>query len=502
MSTAPTHALLEVRGISKRFPGVQALADVSLTLGAGEVLAVIGENGAGKSTLMKILAGVLRPDAGEIFLDGQVVALTSPREAADAGIALIHQELDLAENLDAGSNVFLGREPVRGGRIDRAAIARRAGELLASIGAGFEHHAPTALLSVGQRQQVEIAKALAVDARILIMDEPTSSLSVRETADLLRIVRELRSRGVSVIYISHRLGEVRELADRVLVLRDGRHAGELHQGQIEHDAMVRMMVGRDVRLEPGGRSDLGREPLLEVRGLVTALHPGVAVDLHVMAGEMVGIAGLVGAGRTELLRALFGVDAVLAGEVYLNGRPLAQGPVAAIEAGVGLVPEDRKRQGLFLDWPVAPNVTAASLARVARHGVVQRAAEARLGEEMVKSLGIAVASPGQAAGLLSGGNQQKVVLAKWLATQPRLLLMDEPTRGIDVGARQEIYALMERLVESGVAVLFASSEMEEVLILPYRLLVMHEGCIEGELSRAERSEERVMQLATGGEVAR
>ncbi len=498
MSTDPPHILLEVRGVSKCFPGVQALTEVSLTLERGEVLAVIGENGAGKSTLMKILAGVQRPDAGQVLLDGQAVSLTTPRAAADAGIALIHQELNLSENLDAGANVFLGREPVRGGRIDRAAIARRAGKLLTSIGAGFDHDAPTAALSIGQRQQVEIAKALALDARILIMDEPTSSLSVRETRELFRIVCELRSRGVSVIYISHRLGEVREIADRVLVLRDGRNVGELARGQIEHDTMVRMMVGRDVRLERGGRTDLGREPLLEVRGLVTALHPDVHVDLDVKAGEMVGIAGLVGAGRTELLNAIFGVDTRVAGEVLLAGRPLAPNPAAAIEAGVGLVPEDRKHQGLFLDWAVAPNVTVASLRRVARRGVVDRVAEARLGDEMIQSLGIQVSRQGQAAGVLSGGNQQKVVLAKWLATEPRLLLMDEPTRGIDVGARQEIYALMERLVESGVAVLFASSEMEEVLILPDRLLVMHDGRIAGELSRAERSEERVMQLATGG----
>jgi ribose transport system ATP-binding protein len=490
-------ALLEVRGICKTYPGVVALDRVDLTLGRAEVLAVIGENGAGKSTLMKILAGLVLPDGGVVRLDGEVVHLSSVRAAADAGVALIHQELNLADNLDAGANVFLGREPSRWGRLDRATIARRAGELLARIGAGFGPDAPTASLSVGQRQQIEVAKALGLGARVLIMDEPTSSLSAGETRQLFRTVRELRADGVSVIYISHRLGEVAELADRVLVLRDGRNVGELARDEIERDAMVRLMVGRDVRLE--SRISKRREgpPALELRGLRTRAWPTRSVDLRVYPGEVLGLAGLVGAGRSELLQAVFGVEAPIAGQVLTGGQVLEGGPRAAIAAGLGLVPEDRKQRGLLLDWGVPENISLASVERLARGGRLDHGAEQNLAAGLAGELSLKFGS-GQVAGVLSGGNQQKVVLAKWLATKPRVLLLDEPTRGIDVGARQEIYRLLEELAAAGMGILFASSEMEEVLALPDRVLVMHEGRVAGELGRAQLSEQAVMHLATGG----
>ena len=496
--------LLEVRGLCKEFPGVRALRDVELALARGEILALVGENGAGKSTLLKILAGIHPPDAGELRIDGRPVSFSGPRAAADAGVALIHQELCLATNLDAAGNVYLGREPARAGRLDRAAMRRGAGDLLRSIGAGFGPDAATADLSVGQQQLIEIAKALAIDARVVIMDEPTSSLTSREAEELFRVVRELASRGVGIVYVSHRLGEVRALADRVVVLRDGRNAGELAGESIEHDALVRLMVGRDVEVRarrartvaPGAA---GRG--LSVRGLATAAHPSCRIDLEVDAGEIVGLAGLVGAGRTELLRAIFGVERPLAGEVRVAGQRVPPDPRAAIAAGLALVPEDRKGLGLFLDWGVVENVSLAVLSRLGARGRLERAAEAELARGLAERLRLK-AAPGQPVGLLSGGNQQKVVLGKWLASAPRVLLLDEPTRGIDVGARAEIYQALERLAAEGVAILFVSSEMEEVLTLADRVLVLHEGALAGALARDELGEEAVMDLATGGRAGR
>ena len=500
-STEPTESpserpLLEARGVTKRFPGVLALDRVDLSLGPGEVVAVVGENGAGKSTLMKVLAGVETPDEGELLLDGAAVAIGSARRAIDLGIALIHQELCLADNLSVGANIFLGREPTRNGLIDDREIDRAAAAALARIDADF---APTVLvetLAIGQQQSVEIAKALAQDARVLILDEPTSSLSLSETKSLFRVLRDLRAKGVCIVYISHRLGEVKELADRVVVLRDGKNAGELAKHEIEHDAMVRLMVGRDVVMEDVA-STATDDVVLRVDALRTAAHPDSAVSFEVRRGEVIGVSGLVGAGRTELLETLFGITRPVAGEVRLGDERLdLRHPREAIAAGIGLVPEDRKQYGVFLEWTVRENVGIASLDEHARSGFIDDAEEASLAEEMTAALSIKVSGPTQVAGLLSGGNQQKVVLGKWLAIRPRLLLLDEPTRGIDVVARQEIYALMRRLAADGVAILFVSSEMEEVLTLSDRALVMHAGRIAGELSRAELTEEAIMRLAT------
>ncbi len=490
---------LQARGITKRYPGVAALQDVELTVFPGEVLAVVGENGAGKSTLMKILAGVERPDAGTISLNGRPVEIDSVATALRLGIALIHQELNLADNLDVAANIFLGREPHRFGFLDRKRMRAEAQRLLQQLELDVSPDQRVADLSVGRQQMVEIAKALSVRARLLIMDEPTSSLSHREVEALFRFIDRLRRQQVSIIYISHRLAEVERLADRVCVLRDGRNAGELHKGQIDHERMVRLMVGRDLsqfyqRLphQPG-------PPALEVVGLRTTAYPEHAVSFSLRAGEVVGLAGLVGAGRSELLETLFGVRPALAGRVRVAGRPVRIGsPADAIAAGLALVPEDRQQQGLLLDMTVRENLTLVRLPWDARWGFRNGRAERDVATRLVDDLRIKTPSLRQAVRYLSGGNQQKVVLGKWLAVRPRVLLLDEPTRGIDVGAKEEIYRLMERLAQQGVAVLFATSEMEELLGMSDRVLVLHEGRLAGELSREELSEEAVVRLATGG----
>jgi len=492
---------LEVRQVTKQFPGVLALSGVDLTLNAGEVLAVIGENGAGKSTLMKILAGVQPPDTGEILIEGKPVHLNTVEAAQGMGVALIHQELNLADNLNVGANIFLGREPLRMGLIDHGRVARESREFLDSVGLEVDPGTLVKELTVGKQQMVEIAKALSIHARVLIMDEPTSSLSQRETENLFAVIKDLRSRGVSIVYISHRLGEVKELADRVSVLRDGENAGELAREEINHDAMVRLMVGRDLS---AFYQHTPRDPeaaVLEVRGLRTPVHPEHELDFEVRAGEIVGMAGLVGAGRTELLQTLFGVTPAIGGEICIDGEAVnPTSPNEAIAAGIALAPEDRKQQGIILEMAVQENMSLPSLRRDQHHGFLNRQKEAEISDEMISQMRIKTPSAEQAVGFLSGGNQQKVVLGKWLAMEPKVLLLDEPTRGIDVGAKQEIYGLMEQLAKRGVAILFVSSEMEEVLGMSDRALVMHEGRLAGELTRDELSEEAIMQLATGGVV--
>ena len=499
MSDNPTAPLLEVRRISKRFPGVRALHEVNLTLGRGEVLALIGENGAGKSTLMKILAGVQPADSGQILIDGRPVVIDSVHKALGEGVALIHQELNLAGNLDVAANIFLGREPLRLGLIDTASIHREARKYLDKIGLAISPTTIVGNLPIGQQQMVEIAKALSVDARVLIMDEPTSSLSAKETAALFQVVRELRSSGVSVIYISHRLGEVNELADRVTVLRDGENAGELSRDEINHDAMVRRMVGRDVSQFYARQPHEIGGTLLEVDGLVTPTWPQHALSFGVRAGEIVGVAGLVGAGRTEMVRTLFGIDQPLAGTVRVKGRAInLNNSRATIHSGLALVPEDRKQHGLVMEMTVRENTSLAGLRRHAVLGAfLNQAEELSVTQTMVRKLSTKTPSIDQVAQCLSGGNQQKVVLGKWLSLAPQVLLLDEPTRGIDVGAKEEIYRLMEELAEQGIAILFVSSEMEEILGMSDRVLVMHEGRITGELARDDLSEEAIMQLATG-----
>lgn len=544
--TAPV--LLQMTGISKQFPGVKALQHVDLQVRAGECLALVGENGAGKSTLMKILAGILRPDSGRLLLDGRPVLLDSVRTASAHRIALIHQELNLADNLDIAGNICLGREPRRWGILDRRAMRRRAVAAMRQVGLDERPETPLSRLPIGKRQLVEIARALSIEARLLIMDEPTSSLSALETHTLFQVVHTLRRRGVSVIYISHRLSEIHELADRVVVLRDGQNAGELTRDQIEHDRMVRLMVGRELSQfyrrerpvaadspprKPGSyrtqsaastpdsiasesdqvaasldtRSAPNQDtpstsdaPMLLAVGVATGAHPEHELTFHVRGGEIVGLAGLVGAGRTELLRVLFGVDRAAAGRLWIAGQPVELcSPADAIRTGLALAPEDRTRAGLILAMSVAQNVSLPGLAdRGAHLGILNRRHERDLADTTIARLRIRSPDAEQIARNLSGGNQQKVVLGKWLAMQPRVLLLDEPTRGIDVGAKREIYELMEHLAAAGVALLFASNELEEILGLSDRVLVMHEGRLAGELRRDELDEQTIMRLATGG----
>lgn len=491
-------ALLEVKNITKSFPGVRALDGVGLSVDLGQVVAVIGENGAGKSTLMKILAGVQAQDEGDILIDGEPVEIRSVEEGLEHGVALIHQELNLATNLSVGANIFLGREPKRACFIDENTIATEAKRHLDRVGLDVSPTTPTSDLSIGQQQLVEIAKALSTDARLLIMDEPTSSLSQRETERLFEVVKDLRSEGVSIVYISHRLGEVIELADKVVVLRDGQNAGELDRDEITHDRMVSLMVGRELSQFYAHELQEAGEVVLAAKGLRTPVHPGHQVDFEIRAGEIVGLAGLVGAGRTELLETLFGIAPAVGGSISLSGNETKiETPRQAIAGGLALVPEDRKQQGLVIDMAVADNISLASLERDQRAGWLNFAAEREISETMTDRMRIKTPSSRQIVRFLSGGNQQKVVLGKWLAMKPKILLLDEPTRGIDIGAKQEIYALMEELAEQGVAILFVSSEMEEILGMSDRALVMHEGRITGELKRDELSEEAVMQLATG-----
>jgi ribose transport system ATP-binding protein len=498
-----TEPLLEVRKVTKRFPGVVALQDIDLSLQAGEVLAVIGENGAGKSTLMKILAGVQEPDEGSLLVDGQAVQIDSVLKSLSLGIALIHQELNLSDNLDVGANIFLGREPIKNGLISKKQIAEDSAKLLARVGLDVSPGTIVETLPIGQQQLVEIARALSVNARVLIMDEPTSSLSQKETETLFDVVKDLRQQGVSVIYISHRLGEVKELADRVTVMRDGENAGDLSRAEITHDRMVQLMVGREVSQLYSRSPQPPGDTILEVNELVTFANPAHPLSFSVRRGEIVGVSGLVGAGRTEMLQVLFGVERRLSGEVKIAGKSLAlKSPIDAIEAGMVLVPEDRKQQGVVLDMAVRSNIGLAGLNRHKKTlGWLNTGQEAHDSEDMTKRLRIKTPTQEQIVQFLSGGNQQKVVLGKWLSMKPDILLLDEPTRGIDVGAKQEIYTLMEELAAAGMAILFVSSELEEILGMSDRAIVMHEGAITGELSRDELCEESVMQLATGNALA-
>ncbi len=501
MANNAQQPLLEVCGISKRFPGVLALDQVRLRAGKGEIVAVVGENGAGKSTLMKILAGVQPADAGQIKIDGREVKIDSVPKALRQGIALIHQELNLADNLDIGANLFLGREPKRWGLlIDKRRIAAESARYLKQVGLDANPSSIVGGLPIGRQQMVEIAKALSIHARVLIMDEPTSSLSQRETEQLFQVIQDVAGKGVTILYISHRLGEVRKLADRVVVLRDGKNAGELRRNEINHDNMVQLMVGREVSQFYPHKPHHAGEPVLEAKELRTPRHPTKPLSFTLRRGEIVGIAGLVGAGRTELLQTLFGVTPALEGIVRIDGtKRRLQKPTDAIQAGLALVPEDRKQQGLVLEMAVRENLSLAALQRDQKNGFLHTASEREICAKMIRQLRVKTPGEEQTVRLLSGGNQQKVVLGKWLALNPKVLLLDEPTRGVDVGAKAEIYAMMERLAKTGMAILFVSSEMEEILGMSDRTLVMHEGRIAGELPRSALSEENIMRLATGQE---
>lgn len=451
--------------------------------------------------MMKVLAGDLRPDDGEVLVSGSAVRFREPRDAMAAGVVLIHQELSLADNLDVGANILLGREPRKGPFLDRGRARREAQRALEAVGlSDLDPDRSISGLGMGTRQLVEIAKAMSTEARVIVMDEPTSSLTESETDVLLDTIGRLKARGTAVIYISHRLEEVRRVSDRVEVLRDGRHVGSLVGDRITRPAMVRLMVGRDLESSPIRARELvsSDRPRLRLRGLRTARFPREAIDLQVGPGEIVALAGLVGAGRTELLRTIVGVDRAVTGRVDLDGVPLRlRSPADAAAQGMALVPEDRKHDGLLLEESIQDNLTLVALGATSRRFPFRSpTAERRLAETMVQDLGVRPPRREAIAGGLSGGNQQKVALGRWLACDPRVLLLDEPTRGVDVGAKAEIHGILRRLAESGAAILLASSEMEELLTLADRILVMHDGRISGQLRGATATEAAVMDLAT------
>jgi ribose transport system ATP-binding protein len=501
--------ILEMEGVSKRFPGVVALDNVSLSVGAGEIVALIGENGAGKSTLMKILGGAISRDGGTVKINGNAVEIRSPREASALGIEFIHQELSVLDNLDIAANIFLYREPTKAGflkLVDRKRVYRDADALLRKLGLDLSSRTPLAQLSIAQQQLVEIARALGAGARIIIMDEPTSSLMLSETRRLLEIVKDLKSQNVSIIYISHRLHEVEEIADRAVVLRDGKNAGTLQRSEITHERMVRMMVGRDLKefFKVAAAGNVSQATTngggFVVQRLRTIRYPNHTISFSVAPGEVLGIAGLVGAGRSELARAIFGVEEALETQVSLDGKVLRiTEPQDAIRHGIYLVPEDRRLSGLIVDFNVRENISLPNLDSYSSAKLINFARESKAAVEACKAINIKTPTPEMRAANLSGGNQQKVVLAKWLTFRPRVLIFDEPTRGIDVGAKAEIYELIRNLAAKGVSVIVISSEMEEVLGISDRIAVMHEGRLTGILNRAQFSEEAVMRLATGTE---
>ncbi len=492
---------LELRSIAKTYPGVTALDGVSLSLAQGEVLGLIGENGAGKSTMMKVLGGVVAPSAGTILIDGKEHASLTVTEATKAGIAFVHQELNLFENLDVAANVFIGREPGRGGflrLVDERVMHARVKPLLKRLGVEFGPSDMVENLSIAERQMVEIAKALSLDARVIIMDEPTSSLTLTETDRLLEVIADLRQHGVSVIYISHRLAEVKSCCDRAVVLRDGRFVGELAKHEMTHAAMVRLMIGRDLKSIYIPPKSERRPTGLAVTDLVTDAFPDRTVSLSIHFGEILGLAGLIGSGRTSLAQTIFGVQPSLGGTITLDEVPLTTRTARdAIAKGIYLIPEDRKRTGLVLDLPIVENITLADLASVSRATLIAGPREKKMAEEQRRSLNIKAPSVDTPAVTLSGGNQQKVVLGKWLSMRPKAIIFDEPTRGIDVGAKAEIYAIMRSLADAGVAILMISSDMEEVIGVSDRIAVMHEGRISGFLDRKDFSEHNVLMLAVG-----
>ncbi len=491
--------LLRMQGICKQFPGVQALQEADLEVVPGEVHVLLGENGAGKSTLVKVLCGQYLADSGTMALSGETIQPTSPLEAEKQGLVMIHQELNLVPGLTVAENIFLGHEPTSVGLIRQEAMRRNSLELLQKLRCNVDPESPTAELSVAEQQLVEIARAFRVQARLLVMDEPTAALSDTEIETLFEVIRSLCRDGVAVIYISHRLNEIFAIGDRVTVLRDGRTVGTRQAQLTDMDELIQLMVGRTISEQIPKRPAPIGDVVLDVDGLTRTgvLSP---VDLSVHAGEIVGVAGLMGSGRTELARAIFGADPTDAGTVRVAGQVLpTRDPAGSIAAGLGFITEDRKQQGLVLQCSVAENITLTSLDDISRLGVIDLGAERQQAEVLIEKLHIRATSLDQKTVNLSGGNQQKVVLARWLAARCRVLLFDEPTRGIDVASKVEIYALIGDLVEQGVAILLISSEMPELLGLADRVAVMHEGELQGILPRAEATQRRIMELALGQE---
>jgi ribose transport system ATP-binding protein len=490
--------MLEMKGISKSFPGVHALDNVSFSAARGEVHALVGGNGAGKSTLMKVLAGALAPDEGEIYLRGKKVNITDPDNARQLGISVIYQELNLVPTLNVVENVFLGSElTTRKGILDTPAMISETKKLLDTLEFKIDFNRPVGTMRVAQQQMIEIAKALHVNAEILVMDEPTASLTDQDIDVLFDIVKRLKKKGVTIVYISHRLEEIYQICDRLTVLRDGKVVGTFDTDALNQQELIKLMINRDLnQVFPCSKCAPGQEALK----VVNLNREGILKDInmHVCAGEVVGIAGLVGSGRTELVRAIFGADPVDSGEIYIEGKPVKiAGPSCAVKLGIGLVPEDRKDQGVILKLPIKENITLPSLPLEHKSGVISEQSDLSLANKLAEKLNIQCSGLNQLVGNLSGGNQQKVAVGKWLATNSKILFFDEPTRGIDVGAKTEIYNFLRDLAAEGLAVVMVSSDLIEILGLSDRIYVMYNGAIAGEVCGASVNQEEVMTLAMG-----
>ena len=495
---APAGTVLELRHAAKSFGPVKALIDGSIELRAGEVHALLGENGAGKSTVVKILAGVHQPDGGQLIVGGEEVTLHGPAAARAAGIAVIYQEPMLFPDLTVAENIFMGRQPVRAGRrIDRGAMNRDANAIFAQLGVALDPARPARGLSVADQQIVEIAKALSLNARVMIMDEPTAALSNVEVERLFRVIASLRARGAAVMFISHRLEEVFAICQQVTIMRDGKFVMTAPTAEIDVDTIIRSMIGRDLGEMYHKTGTVPGELVLAV-DQITRENVFYDVSFNVRRGEVVALAGLVGAGRTEVARAIFGIDRRSSGSVRLLGKELPNGdPTAAMAAGIAFVPEDRRQQGLVMDLAIDHNVALASLNRLSKGGLIFRAAERRLAVTWAERLQLKYGRMRDMVSTLSGGNQQKVVLGKWLSRSPSVLIIDEPTRGIDVGTKAEVHRIIDQLAAEGMAVLMISSELPEVLGVADRILVIHEGRLTGDFTRADATEDKIMRAASG-----
>ena len=490
--------IIEMKDITVLFPGVRALDEVSFELLPGEIHILLGENGAGKSTLVKVLSGVNKPESGTVYLQGKEVSFTNTKEAIDAGVAIVYQELNLVPHMTVAENIFLGREPQKNGVLSWRTLYRNAQEVLDNLGVKLDVRARLDSLSVAQNQMVEIAKSVSRDVKVLIMDEPTSSLTNKEIEDLFRILLDLKEKGVGIVYISHRFEEIKQIGDRATIMRDGKFIDTVQVAEKSVDEMISLMVGRQLKdMFPKEKVQIG-EVLFEARNIVTK-DKIKGCSVNVRAGEILGIGGLMGSGRTELARAIIGADQVETGEFVLEGNTInLKSPMAALQQGICLLPEDRKHHGLVLGMDVGDNITLANLKSTLKLGLINRKNESVVGQEYVHKLSIKTPSLRQKVKYLSGGNQQKVVIAKWLLADGKVMIFDEPTRGIDVGAKVEIYKIMTELVKKGMGVIMISSELPELINMSDRIVVMCEGKITGELSKQEVTQEKIMRYATGG----